>query len=246
MTTDNAKPQRNAGFFERTVTRLLMRPARVSAVAQISKNFRLIDFQGDALRECTWTPGDKLQIKLDGSLSTRTFTPMQWDTATGATRILAYCHGAGPGCDWARRAQPGDERQLFGPRASLRLDGLPASTVLFGDETSIGLAATLQRTGEAASVRHFIFEVNDREEAAVVLESFGMKTAVAIERQPDNGHLEALIRAIQPLVGPSTAFVLSGKASSIQYVNRALKALSVAPRRLRTKVYWAPGKAGLD
>lgn len=239
-------PEYKAGFLERTVTRILMRPAKVTATSDLSENFRLIDFQGEALRECSWTPGDKLQIKLDRGLSSRTYTPIEWEKTTGHSRILAYCHGTGPGSDWARRTETGDERQLFGPRGSLRLDGLSARTVLVGDETSVGLAIALHRCGAAASTCSFVLEANDRTEIEGVLVTFGLSDATVVQRQPQDTHVGAVLEAVLPSAGPETTFILSGKAGTIQHVSRALKAKGVESRHMRTKAYWAPGKIGLD
>jgi ferric-chelate reductase (NADPH) len=64
-----------------------MRSARVSAVTTLSAHFRFIDFEAEALKNCAWAPGQKIQIKLDGGLATRTYTPIHWDRARGATRM---------------------------------------------------------------------------------------------------------------------------------------------------------------
>lgn len=245
MASGNKSSSRQAGLIERTVTRLLMRPARVSAVAGLSEHFRLIDFAGEALKGASWSPGDKVQIKLGGGFLTRTYTPIVWDGVTGETRILTYRNGAGPGSEWAGATTPGDERPLFGPHASIDLENLPASTLLFGDETSLGLAIALERSGDAAARRHYVFEVNDRDESAGILHRFGLQ-ATLFQRQPDDGHSDELIRAILPFAGVDSAFVLSGKAASIQRLSRALKATNVTSRRIRAKVYWTPGMSGLD
>jgi NADPH-dependent ferric siderophore reductase len=228
------------------MTRLLMRPARVTGVTSLSENFRLIDFQGEALKNCTWSPGDKVQVKLDGGLITRTYTPIEWDRKVGTTRILTYCHGAGPGSEWGRRVIVGDERQFFGPRRSLELVSLASTTILFGDETSFGLAVALERNGEPSAERRFIFEVNDRQESASVLHRLGLAATIFVERRPDDAHLHEISDAIVGFVQPTNTFILSGKASSIQHVSRTLKANGVETRRLRTKAYWAAGKVGLD
>lgn len=241
-TQSSARP---SGLIERAVTRLLMRPASVSAISDLSARFRLIDFEGEALKGVSWTPGDKLQIKLGGGFLTRTYTPIQWDAVTGMTRILAYRHGEGPGSEWVATTAPGDERPLFGPRASISLRNLPATTVLFGDETSIGIAVALTHEDASGATRHVVLEVDDRDEVASVLDNFGLR-ATLIRREADDGHIAQLNEAMLGLVEPDTAFVLSGKASSIQRVSRALKGADVATRQIRTKAYWAPGKAGLD
>jgi ferric-chelate reductase (NADPH) len=58
--------------------------------------------------------------------------------------------------------------------------------------------------------------------------------------------LNEVTRVIELLTDDSAHFILSGKAQSIQVIGRALKETGIAPRRLRTKAYWAPGKKGLD
>src|SRR5262249_38408166 len=155
-------------------------------------NFRLIDFQGEALKDCAWSPGDKVQVKLDGGLITRTYTPIEWDRKIGTTRILAYCHGAGPGSEWSRRVIAGDERQFFGPRGSLELVSLASPIILIGDETSFGLAAALERNGEPSAERRFIFEVNNRQESASVLYRLGLAATIFIERRPHDTHLHEI------------------------------------------------------
>ncbi|HTN62803.1 MAG TPA: hypothetical protein VL147_14870 [Devosia sp.] len=40
--------------------------------------------------------------------------------------------------------------------------------------------------------------------------------------------------------------MLTGKASSIQKLNRALRSHGILSPQLKTEAYWAPGKTGLD
>ena len=242
-TQDKPVASRRAGLIERTITRLWMRPARIVGITSLSEKFRLFDFQGDALKGSTWSLGDKLQMKLDEGLAARTYTPIEWNQQTGATRFLAYCHGTGPSSVWAERAQIGDERQFFRPRASLDMSELKSPTVLFGDETSFGLALALQRSGKDG---HFIFEVNDGDESASVLDELGLP-ALLVTRLPDETHLHRVSEAILAFgQSPESSFVVTGKASSIQHVSRVLKTQGVDKSRLRAKVYWATGKTGLD
>ncbi|MBW9075624.1 siderophore-interacting protein [Agrobacterium deltaense] len=234
------------GLLERTLTRLIMKPATVIGVTALSDNFRLIDFQSDALKESSWSPGDKVQVKLDGGFITRTYTPISWDQPEGKTQFLAYCHGEGPGSRWAQQVKPGDQRQFFGPRRSMEFDNLPKSVVLCGDETSFALALALEGMIDQATERHYVFEVTDSEEAATVLDKLGLPQSKLIERQPGDAHLDLVLNALGEAMLPTTTFVLSGKASTIQHLNRSLKVHGVETRSLRMKAYWAPGKTGLD
>jgi NADPH-dependent ferric siderophore reductase len=244
-TPDLKRGSRRLGLLERTITRLLMRSARVTGVSKLSDAFLLTDFQGEALKDVSWQPGDKVQVKLDIGLTTRTYTPITWNPIEGTTQFLAYCHGGGPGSEWARHAAVGDEWQLFGPRSSLELADIAAPTILFGDETSFALAAALERD-KPSSERRFVFEVTDREESASVLDGLDLRQAILVQRRSNDAHLQEISDIVLALTQSTTIFILSGKASSIQHLRRTLKASGIEARRLRTKVYWALGKVGLD
>jgi ferric-chelate reductase (NADPH) len=233
-------------FFERAIAHLLMRPARVTDTMTLSAKFRLIDLDSEGLKGCACSPGDKIQVKFDGGVVARTYTPMMLDSALGRTRILAYSHGAGPGSEWARAVAVGDDRQILGPRNSLDLESLASPTVVFGDETAFGLAAAIQRSATSLHGLHFVFEVNALPEALVVLDAVGVVASAVIERRPDQSHLAEVTQTILRITDDQTTFVLSGRAPSIRHVAGALKGKGVATRRLKTKAYWAPGKVGLD
>ncbi|MTD95025.1 siderophore-interacting protein [Hyphomicrobium sp. xq] len=223
-----------------------MRPARVAAVETLSPRFRLVDLEGEALRHIAWTPGQKVQISMGSGLSARTYTPMSWDADSGRMRLLTFAHGEGPGSRWASDLREGDTCQFFGPRRSLDLSGptlasLESPVVLFGDETSFGLAAAM-----GADPIH-VFEVSDVSESRPVLEEIGLGQATLIERSADDAHLAAAeAQVLRFAASGGVHFVLTGKASSIQRVNRALRAAGVVASRVKTKAYWAPGKVGLD
>jgi len=229
-----APAPRPAGRIERALTQWMLREARVARVDTLSPHFRMIDLDGAALRSVAWTPGQKLQVMLGAGLLSRTYTPMLWDAERGATRLLAYTHGDGPGSHWSSTVALGDTVSFFGPRRSLDLAGLAYPT-LFGDETSFALAASL---GTAA---RFIFEVDSTDECRPLLEALGLGTAVLVERQPGDTHLDAIEAALE-----GDTFILTGKAASIQRLSRTLKARGVASSVIRAKAYWAPGKRGLD
>jgi NADPH-dependent ferric siderophore reductase len=129
----------------------------------------------------------------------------------------------------------------MGPRASLNLQALPATTVVFGDETSFGLVTALAHHSNTQV--HCIFEVNAPNESRIALDAIKAPPAALVARLPRDGHLPDLVEAAIQF-DKGAAFVLSGKAGSIQFLNRALKLHGRS--RAGTKVYWSPGKPGLD
>ena len=222
-----------------------MRTARVAAIKTFSPHFRLVDLEGEAFRNVAWTVGQKVQMSMGSGLIARTYTPMSWDASRGRTRLLTFSHGDGPGSRWATGLREGDTCQCFGPRRSLDLSGLGSPWVLFGDETSFGLAAALRDSSQAAGATQ-VFEVSDVAESRPVLQAIGLGQAPLIERIANDAHLAAVEAEISRLAASSAHFILTGKASSIQRVSRALKAAGVTSSRIKSKVYWAPGKSGLD
>lgn len=224
-----------------------MRPARVAAVETLSPHFRLFDLEGEELRNIDWAVGQKIQVAIGSGLSARTYTPISWDAERGRTRILAFAHGDGPGSRWASNLRAGVTCQFFGPRRSLDLSEVVSKRVLFGDETSFGLAAALLRDDTSPrDTSSSVFEATDTAESQSVLEAIGIGNATLIERTAADTHLAAIEAEVVRLAASGSHFILTGKASSIQRVSRALKGAGVASSRIRTKAYWAPGKVGMD
>ncbi|MYN15263.1 siderophore-interacting protein [Rugamonas sp. FT107W] len=236
--------QRRPGRLEAAVLKLFTRNAQVLHVEDIGPAFRLITLGGEALRNIAWTPGDKLQIQLGGWVQ-RTYTPMDWDTESGRTRILVYLHADGPGTHWARLVRKGDDCTVFGPRRSLRLEQPRGRAILFGDETSLGLAVAL--SGQAAPLR-MVFEVSSLAEAAPVIRQLGLDDAHLCVRREGGEHFNELDAHMSALLQshPSAEIVLTGKAGSIQHVSRLLRQQGATAGRRQSKAYWAPGKAGMD
>lgn len=233
------------GRITRTLLKWLMRPANVTAVETLSPHFRLVDLEGDALRDIAWDAGQKVQVAMGSGLTARTYTPMSWDAGRGATRILTFSHGDGPGSRWASGLQVGDTCQFFGPRRSLDLASLETPVVLFGDETSFGLGAAL-RDSPLGGGGTYVFEVTDLAESRPVLEAIGLGDATLIERTAGEAHLARAETELARLAAGGAHFILTGRASSIQHMSRVLKAAGVGSARVKVKAYWAPGKTGLD
>ncbi|WCM28404.1 siderophore-interacting protein [Sphingomonas sp. QA11] len=230
---------------EKALTQWLTRTATVTAVEPLSPRFRLIDLEGEAFRHVAWTAGDKIQVILGGLLTARTFTPMSWDARQGRTRLLVWSHGEGPGTEWATGLAPGDACQFFGPRRSLDAGDPATPLVVFGDETSFGLAAALAGRSGAEPPRLF-FEVSEPDECRHVLRRIGGEEAMLAQRTKDDAHLEAMALQLAALDTGASLYVVTGRAPAIRRIVTILKAGGVPSSRLRTKAYWAPGKVGLD
>lgn len=227
---------KRAGLFEATVQKLFTRSAHVLEIAEPGNSFRLITLGGEALRGVDWTPGDKIQVQLGGWVQ-RTYTPIDWDGVQGRTRILVCLHAPGPGTAWARRLQTGDPCVVFGPRKSIQAG---RSTIVVGDETSLGLAAAL--SGQA------LLEVASVAATQPVLDHLGLHAVQLTARIDSDGHFAELETRIAALlmIDPAAEIVLTGRASTIQHMTRFLKQTGMGSGQRHSKAYWASGKTGLD
>jgi NADPH-dependent ferric siderophore reductase len=222
-----------------------MRQTRVTNVAPIGADFRLIELEGDALKDISWRPGDKIQVAVGAGFMSRTYTPISWDKVNGRTQILAYLHGEGPGSDWARTTIEGQVCEFLGPRRSLDVSELDSPTLLFGDETSFGLAAAMRKANPEQHLA-FAFEVSDLIGSREALRIVGVNNAELLGKDATDQHLNGVLTKLLHQASERARFVLLGKASSIQHATRALKAHGIESRRITAKAYWANGKAGLD
>lgn len=236
---DHTFPTRRAGLFESAVQKLFTRPARVVEIENIGP-YRLVTLGGDALRNASWTAGDKIQIQLGGWVQ-RTYTPLDWDADNGRLRILIFLHADGPGTQWARALRQGDSCVVFGPRKSVRLAEPQPSLIFFGDETSVGLAAAL-------TPAEILLEMNAPAASAGVLAMLGLQHAQLCARHRDDAHIAGLGNQLLAMLQaqPEAEIVLTGKASTIQHLARLLRR-QPGPAALRhSKAYWATGKSGMD
>lgn len=233
------------GRLSQTLIRMFMKQAPVSAVESVTRGFHLITLQGSALKGVAWAPGQKIQIAMGSAFVSRTYTPIEWDTAQGSTRLLGYAHGNGPDSAWLGDLKVGDQCAIFGPRASLDVGHISGLRVVLGDETSLGLIHALARHS-ADNPLQSLLEVASVDEVAQVLDRLNLHAVELFARTADEGHLQGIEARLPALAAAGASFILTGKATSIQRLRHVLKAHAVAGSRMLTKAYWAPGKTGLD
>lgn len=226
--------------------RFLFRDARVAQVRDVSPRFRWMELEDEALRGVSWNAGDKVQVFLPRE-GMRTYTPLAWDSARGATQLLVYLHGNSPGAEWGRDVRVGDRCQFMGPRGSLALSSLQGPVVLFGDETSFAVAHTLRNLRAGAEGVEQVFEVSSRAASEPVLREFHLSDSALVERAPDEGHLPAVAERLGAALKrhPGAHLVMTGRAQAIQALRARLRQDGVGAAQ-KVKAYWSVGKRGLD
>jgi NADPH-dependent ferric siderophore reductase len=243
--TSETVPTRAQGRLTQALVRLFMKHTTVVSSEPLAPGFHLLTLTSPQFKGFAWSAGQKVQISMGSAFASRTYTPIEWNATEGRTRIVAYAHGDGPGSVWTRNARPGDTCEVFGPRASLDVTGVDGPAIVFGDETSFGLATTIARQPRLEPIQ-YLLEVNAADTARPVLRRLGINPAAVFTRTPGDEHLRDIERQFAEAASSGATFVLTGKASSIQRLRQYLKTLKVPSARVMTKAYWAPGKVGLD
>lgn len=237
---------KRTGLIESVMHRLFMRHAHVLDIEDIGSAYRIVTLGGDSLRDTSWTPGDKIQIQL-GAWVQRTYTPMDWDTENGLTRILIYMHADAPGTRWARTLCEGDACVIFGPRKSIDRARLRGPVLFFGDETSLGVASALFNHVSSPAAQ-MLFEVSTLADTKPVVAQLRLDDAHLCARLEHDRHFPELETYLSSFLQVHAAadIVLTGKATSIQYITQLLRQRNIGAGRRQSKAYWAPGKEGLD
>lgn len=226
--------------------RVFFTTTNVAKVADAGERFRLIDLEGEALTRARVGHGDKIQVRASG-LAMRTYTPIAFDQARGRIRLAAFIHGhgGGPGTAWARAVKEGESCAFFGPRRSTDLAKARGPVVLFGDETSIAVGASLR---ELAGTRaHLVFEATKPSDVAPAIDALSLANAHVVGRTDGDAHLRAASEHIAALVKESkdATLVFTGRAKSIATLRSHLRTANVDVP-MKAKAYWAEGRTGMD
>jgi ferric-chelate reductase (NADPH) len=233
-------------FLTNAIGRVFFRAASVSDAVDLSSHVRLIELAGESLIAQKWIPGQKVQFHL-GNLLTRTYTPTAWNPIAGSAQFVVFLHGNGPGSAWAAALKKGDLCQFTGPRESLNLAQIKEQCIFFGDETSLGAAQALHRSSSTRQTR-YVLEVPSSREGSEILQHLSIPNAQCVARTPDGRHLLEVEQILVDTAAElrSAEWVFTGNAQSIQSLRRMLRSRRIVFSQLKTKVYWAQGKTGLD
>ncbi len=223
-----------------------LRTATVADVVEVGTEFRRIGLRGDGLVGASWKPGHKVQIRFGDGLTLRTYTPIRWDAESGATSIIAFLHGGGPGSTALARIEIGESLQLFGPRPSLRLEDIAGPALFVGDETSIGLAVNRHEQSGQSDQTVWIFEAADPTAYRDVLAGLGIDATVVptAGSAPHDALRDSVLAAVAH--APSDPLIITGRAQTISALRSAIKTAGLGGQPTTVKAYWDERRTGLD
>jgi NADPH-dependent ferric siderophore reductase len=239
----------------RLLDRLLL-PARVHTVERWAPRLYRVTLTGPALAGLAWQPGQHVRLQVsaapgpvDWLIGTlRTYSVWNYDGET--IELIVYEHDAsdGPGAEWARTVQPGDELRLLKPEGSFTIT--PAGYHLFaGEETAQVAYGAMLRALPTGTPVYGCLEVDGPDERLDLGKDESWDLRWSYRRGRPAASARTLVSAVRDLdlpTEPGMAY-LAGEARTIQLVRRHLVEERGWPRRnVRTKPFWSPGRRGLD
>jgi NADPH-dependent ferric siderophore reductase len=241
----------------RLVDRLLNR-ATVVEVSPMGARMRRIRLQADEIRDLRWTPGQQVRI-LVGSVDwkalrggfrdlLRTYSVYDLDRDGGCLDLCVLDHGDGPGAQWSRRVQPGDDVHFGGPEGQLTVDPAASFHLFIGEETASVAFGAMTRCLPSASKVLGVIEVSGSADRLEIARAGDIDWLFRGDAPAASS--ASLIAAVTKLELPETpghAYV-AGESKVCAAVRRHLVEDRGWPGRgaITVKPFWTPGKKGLE
>jgi NADPH-dependent ferric siderophore reductase len=215
---------------------------KVAAVTYITPQLKRISFRGN-MEKMDTLPGGASVIRVSDT-DYRNYTPAFCDVPGESMEMVIHIHGGGVGSAYIDDLEPGDELYVSYPRGRKAYDLKAQQQIIFGDETSLGLACALQPLLKAQGQSfRFLFEldaVNQQAPALLGLENCSVFPKKGLFWQASR--IETLLNEYgSGLEGAS--YILTGNVQSMQAFRKALKGRTEG--EIFTQGYWLEGKKGL-
>lgn len=215
----------------------------VAHVELLSRSLKRIRFTGD-FRKLNFPVGSYIDFRVSDTAARR-YTVSDVDTETGYLELIAHLHGEGPGRHFMDRLKVGDSIGINKPRGERRYyDKSAEKVVVFGDETSLGLACSFLPVLKKNKLKYrFIFELDKENEK--VPEWLGLDNSLVFPKNASFRNTDWVSRlpVIRSTEWQGANFVLTGNVKSAQAFRKAIKANTNGSVYLHG--YWLEGKEGL-
>jgi len=208
----------------------------------ITPAIKKIRFQGD-ISKMSFLIGGASVIRVSDT-DHRNYTVASYDIKKGILEMIFHIHGNGVGSRYIDTLKTGDELFISIPRGRAVYDPKVKRYLIFGDETSLGLACSfLHSLKRNEHDFHFYFELDEANRDAPQL--LGLENFTVF---PKNGlfNNEKWIKDLpvfQAAGWEAAKFVLTGNARSVQAFRKVFK--NIATGKVFTQGYWLEGKKGL-
>jgi NADPH-dependent ferric siderophore reductase len=214
----------------------------VLTTSYISPQVKKISFQGD-VSKMKFQIGYANVVRVSET-EYRNYTVAHYDAKAGVVDIIFHIHGNGVGSDYIDALKRGDEMYLSSPRGRNEYDPRVNKQVIFGDETSLGLACSFF-TALKNNQHQFQFYFELADENKNVPQLLGLENFTVF---PKDGSFikEAWISDLPVFMTDDwedANFVLTGNVNSVRTFRKVLK--NKRSGKVLAKGYWLEGKKGL-
>jgi NADPH-dependent ferric siderophore reductase len=174
----------------------------------------------------------------------RTYTPRQFDEATGTLEVQFVIHGAGPASEWAEQAQAGDQIAIAGPGGRFSLEPAAGRWWIGGDESALPAIGTLLEALPASATAEVHLEVASSDDE-IPLASPAQTTLVWHRRRSgDAWGAELLDAAQQASLSDGARVWVACEAAAVRRIRAHFLAGQQVPANLLvTRGYWRIGVA---
>lgn len=216
---------------------------RVTAAEYINSHIKRIRLHGD-VRGLHFQTGYAMAVRVSGT-EYRNYTVSYHDTEKGIVEMIAHLHGKAPGSRYIDHLTTGDELRLVPPRGKKMYDSAVKQHYFFGDETSLGLACSLQNVFQKDDQRYrFYFELDQENQNVPALLGLDNYTVVPKGKTFCDAALINELPLFKVKEWHQGNFILTGNARSVQTVRKVVKQNKISGNIL-AQAYWAEGKTGL-
>jgi len=220
-------------------------PVTVTGVELLANNLKRVRFVGD-LSNTKYTEGNVIEVRVNDT-DFRHYTPSVYEIEEGICDVIFYLHNKGPGSRWANSLEVGQEVKIMGPGGKLSFNKSKSHSVIFGDETSLGLCQSMSIAAKNLGAEYLcILELS--QEHTSWPDMLGIMAEVVIKSENKETNANRICEELNDLPVQfltKAQFYLTGNAKSIQQARNFLKSRNVNSNRISTQPYWAVGKNGL-
>ncbi|MHB1209605.1 MAG: siderophore-interacting protein [Acidimicrobiales bacterium] len=225
--------------------------ARVASTRQLSTSIAQVVLEADPA--LAGVPGNDIMVRVRdaaGRFIRRRYSVRAVDHDASTLTLWVTTDHDGPGCSWARHAQPGDLVDVVGPRGKIPLDLEADWHVFVGDASGLGAFYRMAQSIEAPGRAIFIVEIDHDDDALTASfdEGIGV-TGIFVDRQGraknDPAGLLSGLAAFEFPPDEGHAY-LFGEFSTIRALRGALLDRGLNDERISSKAFWRAGRTNAE
>ncbi len=215
---------------------------KVISIDKINTHIKKIKFQGN-ISEMDFQLGYAVAVRVSNT-EYRNYTASYNDPENGILEIIVHLHNDAPGSNFMNNLTVSDEIRISMPRGKKMYDPYISTYILFGDETTLGLACAFQNKikTEKKSI-YFFLELNNENKDIPHLLGLQNCTVHSKNTFCKNEDLINELLIFKTERWEESNFILTGNAKSVQIVRNNLRK-RVSKGKIIAQAYWMEGKTG--